>query len=175
MTVIKKARAHHPRDIVIRPAVRADAKVLAQLVHELHAEQNAHTVKFSQATAKRDVLADGAPVQALIAELDGSVVAFAFFIPAYDSARGAAGLSITDFYVTNAGRAKSVGHPMLAGCAAFARQQNARFLWWTSKAWDVVAHDLYRKLGVTEEPVMAHHLSGEKFNTLANEGAAFLR
>ena len=154
--------------------MRADAKVLAALVCELHAHNNDQAAKFNQATAKRDVLAPGALVQALIAELDGNAVAFAFFIPAYDSAHGVRGLSITDFYVTAAGRAKSVGQPMLAACAAFARQKNAGFLSWSSKAWDVAAHDLYRKLGVVEEPVMAHHLSGEKFTTLADEGAASL-
>lgn len=144
------------------------------MVAELHSQNNVTAAKFDDVAALRDVLSEHTPVKALIAELDGIIAAFAFFIPTYDSAIAAYGYSVIDFYLSPLGREKSLGEPFIAGCAAYAKYNNASFMRWTSKAWDVVAQNLNRKVGAVEEPVMDHLLKAAAFSRLADEGVAYL-
>lgn len=171
-------RTHTPRNLMVRRAKTADAKILIQLVAELTAERAelAPNVApaFTMPEALRDVLGRSAKVLALVAELDGAVVAYAFLMPVYDSTRAAHGLNVTDIYINAEGRKKSVGRTLLAACAAEANRQGKTFLTWISKAWDVPAHDSYRRIGAIEEPVMAHRLPLNKVPAFISEGETMM-
>jgi GNAT superfamily N-acetyltransferase len=122
----------------------------------------------------RDLFGPRAAAHVLVADLDGGLEAVALLVPAYDAVRGVRGFSMTAFHVTERARARGVSAALLAACAAFAQTKGAAFLWWVSKAWDVETHDFFRKIGVREEPVMAHMLPEAAFGKLAAEGAAHL-
>jgi len=168
-------RPHLTRDLIVRPAVPADAEVLADMVRQLNAHQNDPTQHFNAAAALRDALGPDAAVSALIAELDNVAVGYAFLLPAYESAYAARGLYVADFFITDQARGRGVGRVLVSACAAFAKGQGKTFLWWASKAWNTDAQAFYRKLGAIEEPIMAHALTFAKFTALAEEGERFLK
>jgi GNAT superfamily N-acetyltransferase len=161
-----KQRPHQPRPLVVRNARPADADALVELAKDMNPAGG-----FTLAAAKRDLFGRKPLVHALVAQLDGVLVGFAFLVPGYDSTRAMAGFTITDMHVTVAGRARGVSAALLAACAAHARGKGGAFLWWTSPAWDVDGQEFYRKAGAREEPVMAHVLEGQAFGRLADAGA----
>ncbi|MDX2145255.1 MAG: GNAT family N-acetyltransferase [Rhodospirillaceae bacterium] len=168
------ARPHQRRNLIVRPAKPSDAAALVALVRELNAHQGDPTDHFTLAVARRAILRRGATVRALIAELDGDPVGFAFLLPAFESAWAAEGFYVSDFHVVELARKRGVGRALMAACAAEAKRRKKTFLWWASKAWNVDAHHFYRTLGAIEEPVMAHALTFAAFNKLAEEGRALL-
>jgi len=178
MTRRTPPRAHQARNLLVRHATAGDKAVLIQLVGELTAERAdvdpARALAFTPKVAARDVFGRAPKVLALVAELEGVVVAYAFLTSIYDSARAVDGLCVTDIYVNAEGRKKSVGRTLMAACAAEAKRQGKSYLSWTSKAWDVEAHDSYRRLGAVEEPVMAHFLPLSKVPAFISEGETMM-
>ncbi|MBM3512079.1 MAG: GNAT family N-acetyltransferase [Alphaproteobacteria bacterium] len=167
----KPQRSNTRRHLVIRPAVRGDAVTIAALARELSAFQNEPTDRLTAAVVRRDFFGRSPAVRVLIAELDGQPAGYATLTPAYESSAAERGCYLGDLYVTAAARARGVGRALLAAAASSASTLGATFLWWCSKAWNVEAHAFYRKLGVKEEPVMAHALTSSRFAALAAEGA----
>lgn len=171
MSIRSKTRSNQARDLIVRRAKPADAPVLVQLVRQLNERQGNPPGPFTVAAAKRDVFGKSPRVDALVAVLDGEVVAYAFLIPAYDSAAAARGMIVTDMHVTPPARARGVSLAMMEACAAHATAQGASYLSWMSKAWDVEEQAFYGKVSAAEEPVMAHALTRAGFAKLAAAGA----
>ncbi|MDX2224001.1 MAG: GNAT family N-acetyltransferase [Rhodospirillaceae bacterium] len=167
-------RPHPARDLVIRRAAPADAPAIAALARELHAHQGDPTTHFTAEAIVRDGFAPDSPLTLLVAELDGQVAAYAVLAPAYETAWAAKGLYLADIHVTDAAQRRGVGRALMAACAATARRAGTSYLWWCSKAWNVDAQAFYRKLGASDEPVVAHALTFERFEALADEGARLL-
>lgn len=167
-------RPHPSRDLVIRRATPADAPAVAALARELHAHQGDPTTHFTADAIVRDGFAPGSVLTLLVAELDGLTSAYAVLAPAYGTAWAEKGLFLSDIHVTDAAQRRGVGRALMAACAATARQSGATYLWWCSKAWNVDAQAFYRKLGASDEPVVAHALTLQNFQALADEGARLL-
>jgi GNAT superfamily N-acetyltransferase len=156
------------RDLMIRPATSSDLKALVRLAAEVNEPTLTTTV------LKRELFERPAIVAALVAELDGSVVAAAFHVPTFDVPSGKRGLFLPALLIGAAARARDVGRVLIAGCVALAKNTGGHFVHWDSGAWNVDAHDFYRKAGAAEVPIMAHSVDGVKFTKLAKEGAKYL-
>lgn len=174
-TKTPRVRPRVTRDLIVRAATPADAPVLVSLVKGMK-DRAALTVP----TLKRDLFGKKvggkkAVVSALVGELDGTVVAVVFYTLCYDEVAAAQGLQLSEMRLSAVGRERSVGPVLLAACAARAKKLGATYLRWVSEAWDVDAHDFYRRMGTAEEPVMRHGVDGPKFSKLADEGKAHLK
>jgi ribosomal protein S18 acetylase RimI-like enzyme len=167
-------RPHPSRDLVIRRARPADAPAIAALARELHAHQGDPITHFTAEAIARDGFAPGSALTILVADLDGQTAAYAVLAPAYEPPWAAKGLYVADIHVTDAAQRRGVGRALMAACAATARRAGGSYLWWCSEAWNVDAQAFYRKLGASEEPVVAHALTFDRFDALADEGAPLL-
>jgi ribosomal protein S18 acetylase RimI-like enzyme len=79
---------------------------------------------------------------------------------------------MNDLHVREAARRRGVGRALVAAAAAQARARGGRYLLWTAQARNRRARAFYRRLGATEEQVIAYALSGEAFDQLAKAGAS---
>jgi GNAT superfamily N-acetyltransferase len=178
MSPVKPQRLHQARKLCVRRVKAADTAALIQLVAELSTQRADDLQKrasaLTAAEVKRQFLGRSPKFLTLVAELDGVVVAYALLLAAYDSARATEGLNVADIYVNAEGRKKSVGRTLLAACAAEAKRQGKTYLTWLSKAWDVPAHDSYRRIGAIEEPVMTHLLPLTKVPAFVAEGQTMM-
>ena len=158
-------RPNKTRDLIIRRADAADAAALVALMQLAHPD--------GDATDRDDFAAHAASI-VLIAELDDQPAGYAVLSPVNDIAKAAHGYLVCDLFITAAAKARSAGKPLVAACAATAKQDGKTYLRWQTKAWDVAGQDFAQKLGAVEEPVMDHHLRQRRFDTLAGEGAAIM-
>lgn len=165
-------RPNKSRDLVIRPAKRRDAEAIAALARELNLHQGDPVGHFTACAVRRDFFGRGRVGVLLIAHLDGRPAGYAMLTPSYETGWAARGCYLNDIHVTEAARRRGVGRALLAAAAAHAKSQRASYMWWCSKAWNVDAQDFYRKIGAREEPVMAHALTGARFERLAAEDDA---
>lgn len=153
----------------IRPACDADAEVLAELVNALAAEQQDPTEHFTAESARRDALGGTPAFSTLVAETGGEVVGYVTFLEAYESSFAARGLYLSDLYVRPDARGKGIGRALVAAVAREAKQQERSFVWWVSKPGNKAAQEFYRKLGASQEPVLAHALTFGDFEQLVEE------
>ncbi len=164
----RKDRPRVTRDLIMRTATAPDAKALARLA----AEVNEPALTLS--VLKRQLFGPKSVLRALVAVLDGEIVAAALYIHTFDATSGARGLFLPALLINAAAHARSVGRPLLAACAAYAKKSGGHFVHWATGAWSVDAHDYYRRMGAAEVPIMAHSVAGAKFTLLAKEGVKHL-
>ncbi|MBL8645562.1 MAG: hypothetical protein JNK21_16640, partial [Rhodospirillaceae bacterium] len=134
----KAPRPKITRDLIIRPAVLRDLVGLTRLA-EAAGEPGLNARVF-----KHDVLGRKPAMKALVAVLDGVVVAAAFYIPTFDVPTAKRGLFLPGLLFNATARARGVGPVLLAACAALAHRQKMSFVHWGSAAWNVDEHDYYR-------------------------------
>ena len=106
----------------------------------------------------------------VLAEHGRELAGYAFFLPAYETGYAARGLYLCDLYVMPERRRRGIGRALVAAVALRARQEGRGFLWWASRAWNDEAKRFYAALGAKTEPVNAHALTFDAFETLAKEG-----
>lgn len=170
---------------VIRAARAEDAPALLALVRGLIAHQRDSDEHFDADQLTRDVFgshAPGAPevpgasgasdarLRALVAERDGALIGYAFFVDAYEGTYAQRGVYLCDLYVVPGARRSGVGRALVAGVAAAAKQEGRRFVWWVAKEWNAEARAFYGALGAICEPVTAHAITFDTFEALAEEG-----
>jgi len=155
--------------IRVRRARLADTTVLARLGWGLNRHERDPVRHFTKAAIRRDLLLPGKRMTALVAELDGKVVGYASYHPAYESGYAARGLYLGDLFVEAGARGKGVGRTLVAAVARAAQRRGDTYVWWTSMADNRRAQAFYAGLGATREPVVAHALFAKAFTRLANE------
>jgi GNAT superfamily N-acetyltransferase len=154
-----------------RPARRGDEAALVGLIRELAVfEKLEHLM---QATPERlaDHLFGPRPVaEAIVAEAEGTIVAFALFFTHYSTFAGKPGLWLEDLYVQPAHRGSGVGKALITHVAQLAVQRGCARFEWCVLDWNQAAIDFYQGLGATVMPDWRLcRLSGE---ALAAVGAA---
>jgi GNAT superfamily N-acetyltransferase len=85
--------------------------------------------------------------EALIAEVDGEVAAFALFFPTFSTFVGKPGLWLEDLYVRLPHRRRGLGRALLARVAALACDRGCARLEWSVLDWNERAIALYRAMG----------------------------
>lgn len=155
--------------IRVRDARREDGDQLLALVRALNNSQDNPVEHFDAAALERDVFADDAYLNALVAESTDGLVGYALFHEGYESAFAQRGAYLCDLYVDEPARRKGVGRALVAAVARHAKKNGRSFLWWVSKEWNQDARALYASLGAKSESVFAHALTFSAFESLADE------
>jgi len=156
--------------VTVRRATPDDCDALVDLVRELNIYQNDPIEFFTEESVARDVFGPDAAVVALIGELDDRPAGYAFYHGAYESGWAVQGLYVSDLYVTENARRQGLAKALMAAIAREAKALGKNYLWWTSSAWNETAHEFYAAIGASSEPVIAHALTFEAFEALADEG-----
>ncbi len=155
--------------ITLRPAVAADAALIAALIRELADYEK--LLDACHATAEnigQSLFGTPPAAECVIAELDGTAVGFALFFHNYSTFLAKRGLYLEDLFVRPAARGRGVGKAVLAHLARLAVARDCGRFEWSVLDWNAPAIAFYESLGaVAQTEWSIYRLSGPALQTLA--------
>jgi len=134
----------------LRPAAPADVPAIISLIRELAAYEKLADDAIATPDDLRVALFGARPVaEALVADVEGNVVAFALFFPTFSTFVGKPGIYLEDIYVQPAYRGKGFGKAFFRRIAALAVERGCGRLEWSVLNWNEPALAFYQSLGAT--------------------------
>jgi GNAT superfamily N-acetyltransferase len=157
----------------IRPAAPADIGAIFSLMLELAEFEKLTHLFIATEAGVHDALFGTRPcAEAMVAEEDGRIVAYALFFQNYSTFLGKRGLYLEDLYVKPATRGSGLGTKMLRALAALAVERQCGRFEWTVLDWNQNAIGFYEKLGATVLPDWRIvRITGDALATLASPAA----
>ena len=135
-------------DVVVRPAVRADAPAYLALIQALaDFEKLAGPDAAAHTRLIEDAFGPTPRYEVLVADLDGDVVAYAIFFPTYSTFRARQSLYLEDIFVHPRARRRGVASAMMKHLEQLARARGCGRFEWTVLDWNTDAQKLYDGLG----------------------------
>lgn len=132
----------------IRRATRADGPAFLRLVHELASyEKLAGPTPEAEARLLDDAFGARPRFELTVAEVEGSVVAYAATFETYATFRARSVLYLEDLYVTPAARRHGVARALMAHLARDALARGCVRLAWVVLDWNEPARRFYAALG----------------------------
>ena len=141
------------RSHTLRPATPADLPAMVGLITELaDFEGLTHLVVVTPESLHPHLFGPRPVAEAVVGEVDGSVVAFALFFTNFSTFLGQPGLYLEDLYVQPAHRGTGLGKALLSHLGALAVQRGCGRFEWSVLDWNQRAIDFYEKMGATVMP-----------------------
>jgi GNAT superfamily N-acetyltransferase len=135
---------------LLRAAAPADVPAIVGLIGELaEFEQLTHLVHVRAETLHPHLFGPRPIVEAVVAELERSVVAFALFFTNFSTFLGKPGLYLEDLYVQPAQRGAGIGRMLLTHLAQLALERDYGRFEWSVLDWNVTAIGFYERMGAT--------------------------
>ena len=132
----------------IRSAEPRDVPALIAMVLELAEYENAPEQAIAtEADFTRDLFGGSPRVHALVVEVSGEVVAYAFYFLNYSTWLGRHGIYLEDLYVRPAFRDQGCGKALLIRLAQLCVEQGYGRLDWSVLDWNTPSRDFYAALG----------------------------
>ena len=136
-------RSAEPRDV---PAIVGLIAELAEFEHLTHLMQATPETLHPHLFGPRPV------AEAVVAEVDAEVVAFALFFTNFSTFLAKPGLYLEDLYVRPALRGRGIGKALLSHLGGLAVQRGCGRFEWSVLDWNVNAIALYEQMGATVMP-----------------------
>ena len=137
----------------LRPASETDLSAIVGLITELaEYEKLTHMVVVTPESLKPHLFGPRPVAEAVVGEVDGSVVAFALFFTNFSTFLGQPGLYLEDLYVQPAHRSTGLGKALLQHLGALAVERGCGRFEWSVLDWNQPAIDFYRAMGATVMP-----------------------
>ncbi|ASV98533.1 GNAT family N-acetyltransferase [Paraburkholderia aromaticivorans] len=137
----------------IRAATPDDTGAIFALTYELAEFESLTHVFVATEGGLRDALFGARPsIEALVAENEGRIVAYALFFHNYSSFVGKRGLYLEDVYVQPSQRGSGLGTALIERLAALAVERQCGRFEWTVLDWNQQAISFYEKMGATVMP-----------------------
>lgn len=137
----------------LRPATPADVPAIVGLIRELaEFEKLTHLCVVTPELLAPQLFGPRPAAEAVVAEADGRVVAFALFFTNFSTFLAKPGLYLEDLYVQPAHRGSGLGTALLKYLGALAVQRGCGRFEWSVLDWNVNAIALYEKMGATVMP-----------------------
>ena len=134
----------------LRPATPADCPAIVGLIRELAVfEKLEHLVVVTPETLEPQLFGPRPAAEAVVAEVEGQVVAFALFFTNFSTFLGQPGLYLEDLYVQPAHRGSGLGKALLQHLAALAVERGCGRFEWCVLDWNENAIRFYEKMGAT--------------------------
>jgi GNAT superfamily N-acetyltransferase len=160
----------------IRPAEPRDVPALIAMVLELAEYENAPEQAIAtEADFTRDLFGESPRVHALVVEVSGEVVAYAFYFLNYSTWLGRHGIYLEDLYVRPAFRGQGYGKALLIRLAQECVEKGYGRLDWSVLDWNTPSRDFYAALGakgLTEW--VPYRAEGDALANLARMGSSSL-
>ena len=135
----------------IRPAARADAPVIADLVRELaDYEKLLPEAKATAEDFRRELEAPNPVIHVLIAEWNGEPAGFALYFFNFSSLVVSPGFYFGDLFVRTAQRSHGIGRALLSALARVAQQRGCGRMEWAVLDWNEPALRFYKSLGARQ-------------------------
>jgi len=154
---------------MIRPALLRDVTTLLRFVRELaEFEKLAHDVVADEDALRESLFGHEPAAEAVLGEVEGEPVAFAFFFHNYSTFLARPGLYLEDLYVAPAMRGRGFGRAMLVYLARLAVERGCGRFEWSVLDWNEDAIGFYRSIGaVGMKDWTVQRLEGESLTRLA--------
>jgi GNAT superfamily N-acetyltransferase len=130
---------------LIRPATRADAPVLLELIRGLaEYERLSHLVTADAPLLERELFAPGARAEAVLGFAGGQPVGFAVYFHNFSTFLGRRGLYLEDLFVQPAYRRRGYGRALLIHVARIAHDRDCGRFEWMALDWNAPAIVFYK-------------------------------
>jgi GNAT superfamily N-acetyltransferase len=138
---------------LLRAATAVDLPAIVGLIRELaEFEKLSHLVVVTPDTLAPHLFGDKPVAEAVVAEVEGHVVAFALFFTNFSTFLGKPGLYLEDLYVQPAHRGGGLGKALLQHLGALAVARGYGRFEWCVLDWNENAIAFYEKMGATLMP-----------------------
>jgi GNAT superfamily N-acetyltransferase len=157
--------------LAIRPAVRADVPVIAELIRGLaHYEKLEDQVTMTEERLAANLFGPHHYAETLIAEDQGSPVGFALFFHNFSTFLAQPGIYLEDLFVVPEHRGRGVGRALLKELARLAVERECGRLEWSVLDWNREAIGFYERLGARPNSEWTvYRLTGEALSALGRE------
>jgi GNAT superfamily N-acetyltransferase len=160
----------------IRPAEPRDVPALIAMVLELAEYENTPEQAIAtDADFSRDLFGESPRVHALVVDVSGEVVAYAFYFLNYSTWLGRHGIYLEDLYVRPAFRGQGYGKALLIRLAQECVEKGFGRLDWSVLDWNTPSREFYAALGaegLTEW--VPYRAQGDALANLARMGSSSL-
>ncbi|NKI95464.1 GNAT family N-acetyltransferase [Rhizobacter sp. SG703] len=137
----------------LRPAELRDVVPIVGLIRELaEFEKLTHLLQVTPEKLRPNLFGEKAVAEAMVAEADGEVIAFALFFTNFSTFLAQPGLYLEDLYVQPAHRGAGVGEAMLTRLARLAVDRGYGRFEWSVLDWNENAIRFYERMGATVMP-----------------------
>jgi GNAT superfamily N-acetyltransferase len=154
--------------VTIRRAVRGDGARIVELDRELARFEKLRPPDDEEAARLLSWIFDTEKLEALVAELDGTIEGIALFYETPGSTfRARPFLYLEDLVVSEAARSRGVGEALIAALAQEALSRNAWRLEWAVLDWNVRAIKFYDRLGAKQNTWLRYGLDEAGIRKLA--------
>jgi GNAT superfamily N-acetyltransferase len=137
----------------LRAAREDDLEAIVALIAELAAfEKLSHLLEVDASSLRPHLFGARPAAEAIVAEVDGTVVGFALYFTTFSTFLGRPGLWLEDLYVRPAHRQAGSGEALLRRLAAIAVERAYGRFEWCVLDWNEGAVRFYRRLGATVMP-----------------------
>jgi GNAT superfamily N-acetyltransferase len=155
----------------IRPAVREDVPLVADLIRQLAKfEKLEHEVVLTDDLLVAGLFGARPYAEAVIAEEDGRPIGFALFFHTFSTFLARPGIYLEDLFVLPDHRGHGVGRALLGHLAHLALERGCGRLEWAVLNWNQEAIRFYERLGARPNSEWTvYRLAGEKLQALGRE------
>ncbi len=142
-----------PLPFSIRAAELRDVNAIVQLIRALaEFEQLGHLLQVTPEKLRPHLFGEKPAAEAMVAESDGEVVAFALYFTNFSTFLAQPGLYLEDLFVTPAQRGRGIGESMLTRLARTAVERGHGRFEWSVLDWNEHAIRFYQRMGATVMP-----------------------
>ena len=137
----------------LRPAELRDVVPIVGLIRELaDFEKLTHLLQVTPEKLRPHLFGEKAVAEAMVAEVNGEVAAFALYFTNFSTFLAQPGLYLEDLYVQPAHRGKGVGEAMLTRLGKLAAERGYGRFEWSVLDWNENAIRFYERMGATMLP-----------------------
>ena len=137
----------------LRAAELRDVQAIVGLIRELaEFEQLTHLLQVTPEKLRPHLFGEKPAAEALVAEQDGEVVAFALFFTNFSTFLAQPGLYLEDLFVRPTHRGHGIGEALLRRLAHLALDRGCGRFEWSVLDWNVNAIRFYERMGAAVMP-----------------------
>ncbi len=140
-------------EIEVRTALKEDIISIHGLISELaDFESLQHQFVATVGDLQQGLTGEERAAEALVAEVENTIVAYAIFFPSYSTFNGKSGLWLEDLYVKSECRGQGIGKALIRAVNALAEERGCQRLEWSVLDWNERAIKFYESLGADVMP-----------------------
>jgi len=142
-----------PKPFTLRAAELRDVAPIVQLIRELAAfERLEHLVQATPEKLRPQLFGEKPAAEAMVAEVQGQVVAFALYFTNFSTFLAQPGLYLEDLFVQPDHRGSGIGEALLTRLAKLALERGCGRFEWSVLDWNERAIGFYQRMGATVMP-----------------------
>ncbi len=150
---MSSSSSSNPAPFAIRAAELRDVNAIVELIRALaEFEKLTHLLQVTPEKLRPHLFGEKPAAEAMVAEREGKVVAFALFFTNFSTFLAQPGLYLEDLFVLPEQRGQGIGEAMLTRLAKLAVERGHGRFEWSVLDWNEHAIRFYERMGATVMP-----------------------